>query len=89
MENTLYLITLTFLSAWFVVSFTPLHSIFYLLKEATVKYKLINFFIALTHTIISCQKCTAFWLGLLITGDVFLALISSFISYIYESKISI
>jgi hypothetical protein len=81
-------IVLIFLAAWFTVSFTPLHGILNLIISSTSKRPALNFIFYFISSILSCQKCTALWIGIVITGDIYLSLIASFISMLYEKYIS-
>lgn len=78
--NTLILI---FLAAWWTVSFTPIQGIMNLLVMSTKNKPEINFILSLLHTILSCGKCSAFFIGLAISGDIYTALIASFITNLY------
>lgn len=81
--EALYNITLIFLMAWFLVSFQPLHNIFNIIIMK-VKNQTMQFVLALIQSILSCQKCASFWIGLAITGDIFIALAASFISHLWD-----
>jgi len=81
--EALYNITLIFLMAWFVVNFQPLHNIFNIIIMK-VKNQTMQFVLALIQTILSCQKCAALWIGLAMTGDIFVALVASFISHLWD-----
>jgi hypothetical protein len=88
MDVLLFALAKIFLLAWFIVNFTPIHGIFNLLIKKSAAYPFINFVLSLLNTILICQKCTALWVGLILTGDLLTALTASFISYLYEKFIS-
>ena len=69
--------------AWFLVNFQPLHNIFNIIIMK-VKSQSAQFVLALIQSILSCQKCAALWVGLAITGDIFAALVASFISHLWD-----
>jgi hypothetical protein len=82
-------IAFIFLLAWFITSFAPLHGLLNQVILFFQKKQAIYFFLSIIQSIISCQKCNAFFCGLIITGgDFFAALIASFLSSLYEKLLS-
>jgi hypothetical protein len=64
------------LLAWFISSFEPIQ---WLLQEIKLMWpKLILI------TITGCFKCASFWIGLLITGDIWISLSASVIASILQ-----
>jgi hypothetical protein len=72
-----------FLIAWFITKFAPLHSVLNILIERT-RNNVIEFCLSLVSSILSCQKCSAFWVGLIVFQNPSAALIASFSSYMFE-----
>lgn len=65
------------LIAWFVTHFEPV-------QELLQKLYLINRIEKLVD-VITCFKCLSFWLVLIGTWDVFLAIVASLIAHLYDS----
>ena len=61
--------------SWFITRFPLLEVIFSYLPE--------NIFTLVFKLMFECLKCTSFWIGLII-GGIWIALISSFISMLYD-----
>jgi hypothetical protein len=71
-----------FLLSWFLTTFEPL---LYMLNfiDRKIKNTIINTIWTLLIIPFSCQKCMAFWLGLIITGNIYNAIMVSLIAYLY------
>lgn len=74
----------TFLLVWLITEYTPLHDLIERI-ELDKKWKKVvfdNLYILLT-----CKKCLGFSLGLILTGNIFSAIIISIMGQIYDLKI--
>ncbi len=74
--------------SWFFVSFTPLYNIvtaipFNYIKNEHMR-EILRFIITQPF---KCYKCMALWIGLIISGSIWIALITSFIMYLLEKYI--
>jgi hypothetical protein len=78
MSEYLVLLKVFFLS-WMIVRFEPLGWILDLLPKGLPKYLLI--------VLTTCLKCSNFWLGLILTGDIFISSGLAFIGMLYEKTI--
>ena len=78
MTEYLILLKIFFLS-WMIVRFEPLQWLLDLLPNNLFKYIII--------TMTTCLKCSNFWLGLILTGNIFLASGMAFIGMLYEKTI--
>lgn len=71
--------------SWFLVNFTPLYNLVCGLPFNYVKNEhmreIIKFIITQPF---KCYKCMALWVGLIMTGNIWVALTSSFLMYINE-----
>ena len=76
MELTIILLKILLLSK-FITGFEPLQWILDILPNKMWKYILV--------VISTCFKCCSFWIGLTITGDVFIAAGASYLAYLYTS----
>ena len=61
----------------FITGFEPINWILELLPNKLWKYILV--------VITTCFKCCSFWIGLCLTGDVFIAAGASYLAYLYTS----
>ena len=66
------------LLAKFITSFEPLQWIL----EA-IELKQLNLIKYLLIVITSCFKCASFWVGWIVSGDIFIAAGASYIAYLY------
>ena len=73
------------LIGWMITRFEPLQMILELIPD--VKSPLVNIISNIVKLLLTCSKCTTFWLSLLIFQDVYLAIASSFFMVIYEKTI--
>ena len=76
MELTIIIFKILLLSK-FITSFDPLQWILDILPNKMWKYILV--------VIATCFKCCSFWIGLIITGDIFIAAGASYLAYLYTS----
>ncbi len=82
--NSLIMIGKILLLAYFITRFEPLQ-IF--VETFTEKYK--NIFTTTFYLMLSCFKCTSFWCGLFLSHNIYLAIISFIIAFIYDKKLSL
>ena len=87
--HSIYLITYIFLFGWLISSFTPIHGILNLIILKLEKTPLIKLLVSLLLTIVQCNKCSCFWMGLILTQDIYLSLIASFAASIYSKHVTI
>lgn len=71
-----------FLISWFLTTFEPLHWILKLI-DSKIKNPIINTIWTILIIPFSCMKCMAFWLGLIMTGNIISAILVSLISYLF------
>jgi hypothetical protein len=82
-----------FILSWFITRFEPLQWFIskLFLIEFSEKFnklnKIKNELKFLLETLTTCMKCTSFWLALILTQDIYLSSISSFIGMLYEKTI--
>jgi len=81
MENGI-LILKTCLIAWFIVEFYIISAIVEILTDR-IKNKLIKFIITKPF---ECMKCAGFWTGLIMTQNIFIAIIASFLMNEWDKK---
>jgi hypothetical protein len=79
---TILVIGKILLLSWFITRFEPVQWIVDILFEG--KQDLTSKMLQLTLT---CSKCLSFWLGVIISQDIFLAIIGCFLMVIYEKTI--
>jgi hypothetical protein len=79
-EN-LFIIIKGFLLAWFIADFQPLQDFLKGIKDKISDKYILIFYL---KTAVSCQKCLALWLTLTISGDLYISLLTSFITYLYD-----
>jgi len=80
----LILIIKTLLISWFVVKFEPLQWTLDILKSKVKPNNIVlNLILNIITLLTTCAKCASLWSGLLI-GGMWVALISSYIMYIYS-----
>ena len=68
-----------FLLSWMIVRFEPIQWCLDLLPNNLFKYIIV--------TMTSCLKCSNFWIGLILSGDIFIASGLAFIGMLYEKTI--
>lgn len=72
------------LLGWFIVEMPFFAVISMIIVEFfKIKNEIIKFIIEKPF---NCLKCGAFWATLLISGDIFVAIMAAWIMYIYDSK---
>lgn len=69
----------SFLLSWFIVRFDPIQWLLDLLPNNIIKYILV--------TVTTCLKCSNFWIGLILTGDIFIASGMAFFGMLYDKSI--
>jgi hypothetical protein len=75
-----YLILLKiFLLSWFIVRFEPIQWCLELLPNNLFKWILV--------VMTTCLKCSNFWIGLFLTGNIFISSGMAFIGMLYEKTI--
>ena len=77
------------LISWFLTTFEPLHWLVNMVDKIK-KNSIIEIIWTVLILPFSCGKCMGFWLGLITTGNLYTAIMCSFIMYIYgiiEEKI--
>jgi hypothetical protein len=79
---TILVIGKILLLAWFITRFEPVQWIVDILFEGKTDLTSKLLYLALT-----CSKCVAFWAGIILTQDIFLAIIGCFLMVIYEKTI--
>jgi len=82
--NSLIIISKILLLAYFTTRFEPLQLV---LQTLTDRYK--NLFMTVLYLILSCGKCTSFWIGLIFFQSIYLGIISFIIFFIYDKKFSL
>jgi hypothetical protein len=80
--GTILVIGKILLLAWFVTRFEPVQWIVDILFEGKQDLTSKLLYLALT-----CSKCVAFWAGIILTQDIFLAIIASWLMVVYEKTI--
>ena len=70
------------LLAWFISNFEPGQQ---LIDKV---YKYIPKRLQPTRTYLECFKCLSFWITLIMTGDIYIAILYSIIAYIYTRLIN-
>lgn len=65
--------------SWLVTRFEPLQWLINLLPEKKIKY--------LLQDATTCMKCMSLYLGLLITFNIYIAALASFLSVIYSKTV--
>lgn len=76
------LITKGLLAAWMITQFEPLQNVLTKLRDKSPVY------IAWVFVLFGCIKCTAFWVTLGITQDIWSAILASVIAYTYDKVIN-
>lgn len=82
-----------FILSWFVTRFEPLQWFIdqFFSFKFNEKWNDLNEIKNKSHflitTLTTCMKCTSFWLSLIITGDIYVSALSSFIAMLYEKTI--
>lgn len=91
--ETLKIFGRIFILSWFITRFEPLQWFIneFFSFHFNEKWKELNQvkekFKFLLETLITCMKCTSFWLSLILTEDIYIAALSAFISMLYEKTI--
>lgn len=77
------LIIKLFLLNWFITQFKPLH---WVLEGITshIPFKWLKTILNEFIKIISCKKCLFLWMTLVITQNIWLAILMSFVGYHYD-----
>lgn len=72
-----------FLLNWFITQFKPLH---WALEAITsnLPFKWLKYILNELIQIIKCPKCNGLWMTLIITQNIWFALLMSFIGYTYD-----
>jgi hypothetical protein len=66
--------------AWWFTNFEPLQTAFdYIFTRLPI-----NRYTVIVHTSLGCIKCVAFWSSLVISGDFFIATLSSLTAYLLK-----
>jgi len=73
------------LLAYFITRFEPLHWIIDEIKDT--KYKLFNIIIGIIKLILTCSRCAALWLTLIISRDPYISIVASFVMVLIEKYI--
>jgi len=77
---------------WFIVNFTPIQKILdyttALLITNNPKYFLLTILPLSIRKILSCSKCTSFWLTLILTQDIYLSASASLLAFIISNNLS-
>lgn len=79
METILIYLGKTLLMSWLVTRFEPLQWILDLLPNNKVKF--------LLQDATTCMKCMSLYLGLVISGDIYVAALASLLSVFYNKTI--
>lgn len=83
--NSLILILKIIGLSWFITHFDP---IMWLIDSARININHKRTFIHLIFNVITvlltCLKCCSFWLGLTISGSIWIALAASYLSFLYD-----
>jgi hypothetical protein len=70
-----------------ITKFTPLQTLLFIIKDNVIINHITEIIYNGIVKILSCFKCAAFWTGLIMTGDIWIALTASFIAYVYNKLI--
>lgn len=70
--------------AWFITRFEPIE---WILESMKSKNYLLQLIIDIVNVILTCMKCSAFWIGLIFSGSIWIALLASYVSLLYEKII--
>lgn len=68
-----------FLLSWVLVRFEPIQWFIELLPNNIIKYTVV--------LLTSCLKCSNFWIGFLLSGDIFIGAGMSFFGMLYEKTL--
>lgn len=82
--SSLIIIGKILLLAYFITRFEPLQLVLQTLSD---RYK--NLFMIVLYLILSCFKCTSFWVGLILFQSIYLGIIAFIIAFIYDKKLSL
>lgn len=77
--KTLEIIFWTFMSSWIISRFEPLQWLLNYLPNNKIKF--------LLQTLTGCIKCVSLYMGIIISGNIFLPTFSSFIAMLYDKTI--
>jgi hypothetical protein len=76
------LIAKILLLAWFLTRFEPVQWVVEIMFEG--KTDLVS---KLLYLALSCSKCIAFWCGIILSQNIFIAILGSFLMVVYEKTI--
>jgi hypothetical protein len=71
------------LSGWLITHFTPFQELIYKTSKL-IKKSFIKLIIDKLIEMISCFKCVSFWTGLIMSQNLYIAIICAFIAWTYE-----
>lgn len=71
----------TLVLSWLVTRFEPLQWLINLLPDKKIKF--------LIQDATTCMKCMSLYLGLMISGDIYIAALASFLSVIYMKTLGV
>jgi hypothetical protein len=80
MEQIFLILSKVFILSWCLTRFKPLHWILDMLPG----WLIIN----LVRLLLTCLQCASFWISIILTGDIFLAALSSFIGFWWDKLVS-
>lgn len=71
------------LLSYLITRFTPFQN---LLIKFNKRFN--NLFTNLLYELLSCLKCSVFWITLIMTGNIYVAIICFIIGFFYDKKLS-
>lgn len=74
------------LLSWFITRFRPLTN--FIQKVPLTKWSLINLIILFIKYITICMMCSGFWIGLIMTGNIYISIGCAFIGFWYDTLIT-
>lgn len=79
------LIIKTLLLSYFITRFEPIQWFIDAFPKKIKDNVLFNIF----YLAISCFKCSSFWIGLIISHNIYIAIICFIIAFVYDKKLSL
>jgi hypothetical protein len=80
MEEIFLILGKVFILSWCLTRFKPVQWILDLLPGWLV--------LNLVRLLLTCLQCSSFWIGLILSGDLYLASLSSFIGFWWDKLVS-
>jgi hypothetical protein len=80
MEQIFLILGKVFILSWCLTRFKPIQW----LLDLAPDYLIFN----LIRLLLTCLQCSSFWIGIIFTGDIFLASTASFIGFWWDKMVS-